>query len=189
MKRVLLFSALFLAGVITANAQEINKPQTSANVGMTPVQKGNWMIGGSIGNIGYSFEAESFGISLSPSAGYFVSNGIAIGLQPTVSLQTVKDGENDWGYGISPYIRYFFPEGSSSTGRFFAHGNVGIAGKSGQSGASLDLGAKLGYAHFVTQNVALELAAGYRYNKAPSAEKLSGLGVELGFQIYLPGQR
>lgn len=189
MKRVFLFSALFLAGVFAANAQEINRPQTSADVGMRPIQKGNWMIGGSIGNIGYSFEAKSFGISLSPSAGYFISNGIAIGLQPSVSLQTIDGGDNKWGYGVSPYIRYFFPEGSSSTGRFFAHGNIGIAGESGLSGASLDLGAKLGYAHFITQNVALELAAGYRYSKAPSADKLSGLGVDLGFQIYLPGQR
>ncbi|GGC45956.1 hypothetical protein GCM10011386_42790 [Parapedobacter defluvii] len=191
MKRVLLFSALFLAGAIAANAQDVNRPQTSANVGMTPIQKGNWMIGGSVGNIGYSFENKSFEINLRPNAGYFVTDGLAIGLQPSVSLVAIKDHDNVWNYGVEPFVRYFFPQGSSATGRFFAHGSVGIAGSSQGDGATVAAGANLGYAHFITQNVALEASAGYNYRKATisGSEKASGLGVALGFQIYLPGQR
>ncbi|HWK99234.1 MAG TPA: hypothetical protein VNQ55_04780, partial [Parapedobacter sp.] len=75
MKRVFLFSALFLAGVFAVNAQDVNRPQTSANVGITPIQQGNWIVGGSLGNLGYSFEGESFNLSLNPRAGYFISDG------------------------------------------------------------------------------------------------------------------
>ncbi|WP_257669290.1 hypothetical protein [Parapedobacter tibetensis] len=191
MKSVFLFSVLFLTGAFLANAQEINKPQTTADVGMTPIQKGNWIVGGAIGDIGYSFEGETFKIGLAPTAGYFITDGLALGLQPSLSFRTVKDGDDIWGYGISPFIRYYFPQGSSASGRFFAHGNIGIAGSSPGDGATLDVGANIGYAHFITQNVALEAMAGYNYKKASveGSQKHTGLGVSLGFQIYIPGQR
>jgi hypothetical protein len=190
MKRIL-FSALFLAGVFAVNAQEINKPQTSANVGMTPVQQGNWIVGGSLGSLGYSFEGENFNIMINPRAGYFVSDGVAIGLSLIGSLATVPDADDLWGYGVAPFVRYYFPEGSSASGRFFAQGDVGISGSSPGSGASLALGANVGYAHFITNSVALEVTAGYNYSKATVSGSTgqSGLGVALGFQVYLPGQR
>ena len=191
MKRVLLLSALFLAGVFAVNAQEVNRPQTSANVGMTPIQKGNWIVGGSLGSLGYSFEGESFNMSLNPRAGYFISDGLALGLGLVGAVATAPHSDTEWGYGVAPFVRYYFPKGSSSTGRFFAHGDIGIAGSSLGSGATLQLGANVGYAHFITESVALEAMAGYNYSKATvsGSEKASGLGVSLGFQIYLPGQR
>ena len=191
MKRLFLFSALFLVGAFAVNAQEINKPQTSADVGMTPVQQGNWIVGGSLGSLGYSFEGENFNIMLNPRAGYFISDGVAIGLSLVGSLATVPDADDVWGYGISPFVRYYFPQGSSSSGRFFAQGDVGISGSSPGSGASLALGANVGYAHFITNSVALEATAGYNYSKATVSGSTgqSGLGVALGFQVYLPGQR
>ncbi len=191
MKRVSLFSALFLAGVFAVNAQEVNRPQTSANVGIAPVQKGNWIVGGSLGSLGYSFEGKNFNISVNPRAGYFVSDGIAVGLGVTGSLAAVSGEDNVWGYGVAPFVRYYFPEGSSASGRFFAQGDVGISGSSPGSGASLALGANVGYAHFITNSVALEASLGYNYSKATvsGSNGQNGLGVALGFQIYLPGQR
>jgi|SRR5690606_28667030 hypothetical protein len=191
MKRVTLFSALFLAGALLANAQDVNKPQTSANVGIAPIQQGNWIVGGSLGSLGYSFEGENFNISVNPRAGYFISDGVAIGLGLIGTLATVPNDDDIWGYGISPFVRYYFPEGASSTGRFFAQGDIGISGSDPGSGASLALGANVGYAHFVTNSVALEVSAGYNYSKATVSGSTgqSGLGVALGFQIYLPGQR
>lgn len=191
MKRVFLFSALFFLGTFLVSAQEVNRPQTSANVGITPIRQGNWIVGGSIGGLGYSFESDAFNIALNPSAGYFVSDGIALGLDLTGSLIAISGADNVWGYGLAPFIRYYFPEGSSATGRFFAHGNVGIAGSSAGSDVSLNLGAKVGYAHFITQSVALEATLGYDYSKANinNSSGYSGLGVGVGFQIYIPGQR
>lgn len=191
MKRVFLFSTLFMLAGLFVHAQDVNRPQTSASVGMTPIQQGNWMIGGSVGNIGYSFEGEIFSISLNPRAGYFVTDGLAVGLGVLGSFTAVSGQDNVFGYGVSPFVRYYFPEGSSSTGRFFAQGDVGIAGSSPGSGASLALGANVGYAHFITQSVALEATIGYNYSKATvsGSSGQSGLGAAVGFQIYLPGQR
>src|SRR5690606_7018388 len=119
------------------------------------------------------------------------SDGVAIGLGLLGSLRTAPDEDNVWGYGVAPFVRYYFPQGSSSTGRFFAQGDIGISGSSPGAGASLFLGANVGYAHFITNSVALEVTAGYNYTKATAtgSNAQNGLGVALGFQIYLPGQR
>lgn len=193
MKRVSLFSVLLLAVIFSASAQQpdINRPQTSASVGMAPIQQGNWIVGGSLGSLGYSFEGESFNININPRAGYFVSDGLAIGLGVNGGLATSPDADNVWTYGVAPFVRYYFPGGASATGRFFGQGEVGIAGSSIGSGADLAFGIGAGYAHFITQSVALEAMLGYNYSKATvaNATAQSGLGVSLGFQIYLPGQR
>lgn len=191
MKRLFLFSTLIIAGLFTASAQDVTRPQTAASVGRAPISQGNWMVGGALGALGYGFESESFNINLNPRAGYFISDGIVIGLGTNLGFATHPDRDNDWNYSVSPFVRYFFPEGASSTGRFFGQLGAGIGGSRGGSGVSFagDLG--LGYAHFITESVALEAVVGYNYSKAGggSATAQNGLGVSLGFQIYIPGQR
>jgi len=192
MKRLILFSVLLLTGAFLTKAQnvDVNKPQLSEDVGLTPIRQGNWMVGGSLGSMGYSFEGESFNININPRAGYFVSDGIAVGLSLQGGFQSVKDYDDIWTYGVAPFVRYFFPEGSSATGRFFGQAEVGIAGASGGSDATLAAGVSVGYAHFITRSVALEAAVGYNYSKAATANATAqnGLGFNVGFQIYLPGQ-
>ena len=192
MRKVVLLCGIFFGGLTLANAQEVTTPQMSEEVGTKPIQKGNWMIGGSVGSAGYSFEGETFNLNVSPRAGYFISDGIAIGAELGGGLQTVKDGDNVWSYGVSPFIRYYFPEGASSTGRFFGQGSVGISGSSAgsDSDTSFAFGINGGYAHFITDNVALEAMVGYNYSKSDLATvgKQSGLGFSVGFQIYLPGK-
>src|SRR5690606_964348 len=189
------FTFLFvLLGALTINAQAQRvetKPQSTADVGMEPIRQGNWMVGGSIGNIGYSFEGDAFNINLNPRAGYFVSDGLAIGAQASLGLTAIKDQDNVYNYGISHFVRDYFPGGASASGRFFGQGDIGIAGSKPGSDVSLALGLNAGYAHFITQTVALEVMAGYNYSKANinAGGGQSGLGVSVGFQIYLPGQR
>ncbi len=191
--RKLALLLLIAAGVGSqAYAQKIETtPQMSSEVGIEPIRQGNWMVGGSIGNLGYSFEAESFNVSLQPRAGYFVSDGLAIGAQANLGLATVKDADNVWTYGIAPFVRYYFPNAGSTTGRFFGQGDVGISGSSVGKDVALAVGANLGYAHFITRTVALEATFGYNYSKANinTSGGASGLGVGVGFQIYLPGRR
>ncbi len=191
MKKSLLTLAVALGMFGISNAQINTTPQASADVGMKPIKEGNWMVGGSIGNIGYAFESNTFNFALMPRAGYFIADGIAIGAQANLNLKAVKDLDNEWGYGISPFIRYYFPGGASATGRFFGQGDIGIAGSSAGSGVGLNVGANVGYAHFITQTVALEGTFGYNYSKANinTGDKASGIGFGLGFQIYLPGRR
>lgn len=191
MKKVLLTTALLLGILGYSNAQVNTVPQSSANVGLTPIKAGNWMVGGSVGNIGYGFESNTFNIQVNPRAGYFIADGLALGAQATLGLKAVKDMDNEWNYGVAPFIRYYFPGGASASGRFFGQGDIGIAGSSAGDGASLALGANVGYAHFITQTVALEATLGYNYSKANVnlGDKATGLGVGVGFQIYLPGKR
>ncbi|WP_134090708.1 hypothetical protein [Olivibacter sp. XZL3] len=193
MKRVFLFSALVLGSFLGLKAQnvDVNKPQMSEDVGLEPIRQGNWMVGGSLGSMGYSFEGKSFNININPRAGYFVSDGIVVGLSLQGGFQSFEgDTPNEWRYGVAPFVRYFFPEGSSATGRFFGQGDIGIAGARGGSDVDFAAGVGLGYAHFITRSVALEAVVGYNYTKAGTANATSqnGLGFNLGFQIYLPGQ-
>lgn len=192
MKKKLFIIGLFVCGIHFVQAQDIKAPQYAEKVGTKPIQKGNWIVGGAIGSLGYSFEGENFNINLMPKAGYFISDGIAVGLGVDLGFATVKGGDNIWGYGIKPFVRYYIPEGSSSTGRFFGQGDLGITGANeGTSDTSFAFGINAGYAHFVSNNVALEVMAGYNYSKssASSAVAQNGLGVAVGFQIYLPGAK
>ncbi len=191
MKKVTILLALILGYTVSSQAQSIETtPQTSANVGLDPIKKGNWMVGGSLGNIGYSFEGKAFNIQLQPRAGYFINDGLAIGAQANLGFTAVKDLDNEWGYGIAPFVRYYFPGGATQSSRFFTQGDIGIAGSSAGNDVSLALGANVGYAHFITQSVALEATLGYNYTKANVnlGDKATGLGIGLGFQIYLPGK-
>lgn len=191
MKKKILLFGLALCGISTY-AQEITPPQYEENVNAAPIQRGNWIVGGSIGALGYSFESENFNINVMPKAGYFITDGIAVGLGVELGFSTVKGGENIWGYGIKPFVRYYFPEGASSTGRFFAQGDLGITGATeGAADTSFAFGLNMGYAHFITRTVALEVTAGYNYSKSDSANAVAqnGLGAAVGFQIYLPGRK
>ncbi len=192
MKKFTLLMALIGGFTLTTQAQRVETtPQTSANVGLEPIKQGNWMVGGSIGNIGYSFEGDQFNINLNPRAGYFITDGLAIGAQASLGFTAIKGDDNVYNYGISPFVRYYFPGGASASGRFFGQGDIGIAGSKPGSDVSLALGANVGYAHFITQTVALEVMTGYNYSKANvnSGGGQSGLGLAVGFQIYLPGRR
>lgn len=192
MKKLMSVAFVALAGFGMLNAQQITTPQTSANVGTGPIQQGNWIVGGSIGSVGYSFEGETFNVNIMPQAGYFISDGVALGLTAGGGLQTVKRGDNVWSYKVAPFVRYYFPEGASSTGRFFGQGDIGISGASAgsESDTSFAFGVNAGYAHFITHNVALEAMVGYNYSKSDvaNAKAQTGLGLSVGFQIYLPGK-
>jgi len=190
MKRLLLTTITLLFVGSIAFAQIETTPQMNADVGTRPIQQGNWMVGGGLGSLGYDFDSEVFNISLEPGAGYFVSDGIALGLKLIANYQTIEGGDNPFSYGLLPFARYYFPEGASESNRFFAEAKAGIAGSRGGDDVNFGFGAGLGYTHFITQTVALEALAGYNDLAGASASGTQGgLGIMVGFQIYLPGNR
>lgn len=196
MRKKLLFMVVLCStlAVFTSSAQvspENSRPQMSEIVGTLPIQAGNWIVGGSVGSLGYNFTSESFNANINPRLGFFVVDNIAVGIGAIVGLTTMKEDENIWSYGVAPFVRYYFPEGASATGRFFGELEAGVSGSTGTSGASFLGGIRGGYAHFITNSVALEGTFGYTYSKAnvSSGPAVTGLGIGLGFQIYLPGSR
>jgi hypothetical protein len=198
MKRLLLLIAACLTSILTVSAQvtPTTTPQTSSPSAGTAIRTGNWLVGGSVGSTNFNFETETFNISLNPRAGYFISDRLAIGALVTLGLDAYNGGTN-FQYGIGPFARYYFPEGGSPTNRWFGEANVGIAGSHREDSdednpVSLQLGVAAGYAHFITPSVALEGMLGYTYSEADINSDTggsSGIGLTLGFQVYLPGRR
>lgn len=190
MKHLLLFSIALLLAITSTFAQIETTPQMSSEVGSEPIQQGNWMVGGGIGSLGYDFDSEVFNIALEPSAGYFVNDGIAVGLKLIAHYQAIEGFDDPFSYGLLPFVRYYFPEGATPTNRFFAEAKAGIAGSRGGDDVNFGFGFGVGYSHFVSRTVALEAVAGYNDLSGASASGTQGgLGIMVGFQIYLPGQR
>ena len=116
-----------------------------------------------------------------------------IGAQAILALD-IYDGGEQWEYAVTPFVRYYFPEGARASGRWFGEALVGFGGSSqedSQEDAALShvWGFKGGYAHFVASNVALEAVVGYVRSNAnfDTGHGVTGLSLGLGFNIYLPG--
>lgn len=112
--------------------------------------KGNWMVEGSVGSISFSNtdsktestsflsqgEGKSFGISIYPKAGYFVTDNLAVGASiglgfsngssENKNMNGVKTNEGDYSStyaSIGPFVRYYFK--GSETLRFYLQGQGG----------------------------------------------------------------
>ena len=199
MKRLFLLTGLMIATLLGVRAQEnpadpsASLPPTSAAVADDALQAGNWMVGSGFGSIGHNFSTGTFSLNLIPHAGFFVYDNLVLGAQVNLSL-TAYDGGTNFAFGLSPFLRYYF--GSRMSGRWFGELGAGLAGSSlagNESDNSFSglLNLRVGYAHFIANNVALEGSAGYNFTGADlrSVTSVSGLGVVFGFQIYLPGRR
>jgi hypothetical protein len=195
MKRLFLLTSFVLASIFSVQAQTTDRlPQTSAPVAGDALQKGNWLVGGSLGSLGLDFGTGNFQVSLFPTAGYFLSDQAVLGAQTNFALYS-NEGGTDVSYGFSPFIRYYLGAGARDTGRFFGELGLGGAGSAlrgtTDSAISFLLGLRAGYAHFVGENVALESTVGYTFSGAEISTpyNVSGLNFAFGFQIYLPGRR
>jgi len=199
MKKIFLLSAFLMFIALSASAQieeEIRQraPQTTAAVAGDAVQEGNWLIGATIGNIGFNFKSDFFTLNINPRAGYFISDNAAIGSEVQLALD-IYDGGETFRYGLTPFVRYYFPEGAAPTHRWFGEAIAGIAGSSEEDSEgykifSSVLGLRAGYAHFVARHVALEAILGYTRTSADISVGTgeSGLNLALGLQVYLPGR-
>lgn len=194
MKTLLLISLFVFTSIFSAIGQNVPRPQSTAPVAGEAIQQGNWMVGASLANLGFNFKSDMFDIDLNPRAGYFLSDNAAIGAEVQLGFSAYDGGEN-YRYGITPFVRYYFPEGAAPTHRWFGELLAGIGGSSTKdssddSNVSAVYGLRAGYAHFVASNVALEGTLGYVRSHADIEidEATAGLAVALGFQIYLPGR-
>jgi hypothetical protein len=179
-----------------------------------PIAKGNMLLGGSAGfsysnassqyqytdlnfmPISQTNEVTDLSLSLYPSVGYFVADGLAIGISPSLSLSHYKSGDNvynGYGVGIGPFIKAYFTSG------FFVSLQPGISysmSKSGDNKSStiqFNINPSLGYAFFINPKVSLEPSIGYSYNKViykyqsitNETTKTSRLFFSIGFQVFL----
>ncbi|MBC3541128.1 hypothetical protein ACFSC6_03030 [Rufibacter sediminis] len=197
MKKSLLVFLFAITVVFGAAAQTITPPQSTAPVSETAIQKGNWMIGAGIGSIGHNFKSETFSLEIEPRAGFFISDNAVIGAQVQLGLEAYNGGEL-FNYGITPFVRYYFPEGAAPTHRWFGEALVGFAGSNqedseGDRFFSSVYGVRAGYAHFVATNVSLEgtlnlVRSHANIDVGSGTSGSTGLSLGVAFQIYLPSR-
>lgn len=151
--------------------------------------KGSIMIGGNAGFTSYkSGEFNASTISLSPLAGFFVTDRVAVGGQLTMLFYGGDADGNT--IGLSPLVRYYF-NGSGST-RFFGQGTFSwLTSNPGgdldsESGVGFGLGAGLDY--FFNEHVALEALLGYNSFKFGDADDSdSNFGLTIGVSAFIGG--
>lgn len=172
-----------------------SEPEIEEGAAYEAIQQYNWFLGASLGNLGYNFDTETFSLSIRPRFGYFISDNALLGIEPELGL-VAFDGGEAWTYGITPFARYYFPEGSGPNGRIFAEAILGFAGSSLEgsdedSGLSVVYGLRAGYAYFITNSVGVEATFGYTFSDADVfvGNARTGLNLAFGFGIYLHSKR
>ncbi len=83
-------------------------------------EKGRWTIGAQLGSLSYQKQKNGYRAltaGITPWAGYFVANGLAVGTGLPLSLSSVKYGnllanfyelrQNGVSIGLSPFVRYY----------------------------------------------------------------------------------
>lgn len=175
MKKIILFAAFAVVAFAT-------QAQT---------EKSTWLLGGAAGFASEGkddYKTTSFFIS--PKAGYFVMDNLAIGAG--LGFSSVKGGDDDAETNLSfgPFVRYYFVN-LGENAKLFGNANVGFGSTkvSGESLGTTQWGISAGPAIFLNKNTALEMTLGYgslKYNG--DSEALNSFGVAIGFQIHLGGK-
>jgi hypothetical protein len=151
-------------------------------------EKGTWMLGGGA-STGLSFQTDnnSFSLAISPDIGYFMSDNLAIGANLPISFYS-QENYRSIGYGITPFIRYYF--GPPSEFMFFVTGAFGVSGWSSKyddttnSSSAITGSAGVGGTYFLNESIGLEIILGYTYDKTKDYDPSSNIALSAGFQIY-----
>lgn len=164
-------------------------------------EKGNMLVGANLGNIGgvFSSQTSTFNLNLTPKLGWFIKDDIAIGGLVNLGLST-GGGNTSFNYGVGAFGRYYIKDKEvelSKRSRFFLEANAGINGVNTKTdgGTStntngLGVGFGPGLAYFITPNVGLEALLKYDLTVGfGSATTAHAVGVNVGFQIYLPSAK
>lgn len=154
------------------------------------LQKGNVLIGASsnLAGLGFGFgNASNISIGISPKIGYFIQNNIAIGGLLDAQWSKTKGFDGIFSYRINAFGRYYIPKGEIynplNDGRFFLEGQAGLGGQTGTE-VGFNLAVGVGYAYFITPNIALETTA--MLHSLFGTGSSTGLAFNLGFSMHLP---
>jgi len=185
MKHLVMF--IFLVSTLNLIAQDEN-----------PTQKGNLMVGGG-GNLSYLIGIDegssgNLNLGLSPSIGWFLSDGFALGIGPSFSISS-SFGEyslTSYGVGTDMFVVKYFSSGifiKGSTGYSLSHLNASTPEYDVDNYIhNINIVPEVGYAFFLGPNVALELSLTNTFTimlSDGSTAYFSNSGVSAGFQIFL----
>lgn len=162
MKKQTQFLLIFVAFMLAA---------VSVNAQTCP--KGAIMLGGSAGVTSVSSDGESeVTFFLSPTAGFFVIDDLAIGANLGVAA-----GEGFSQFGLGPFARYYVLKG------LFLQANLNFTSTKFDgfdSDSSTRFGGALGYSLFLNDGVALEPALAFDFG-----DGITIIGLTIGVQAFL----
>jgi hypothetical protein len=136
-------------------------------------EKGTLLLGG---NTSLQLVDDASLFVFNANLGVFVSNKFAIGLQANILS---SEGTSAWALG--PFARLYFTE--NPKGKPFGQVSLNLGGGDG-SDVSLGGGLTAGYAFFLNQSIALEVAANYF-----RIDDSGLLVIGAGFQIHFRKQK
>jgi len=132
-----------------------------------------------------------------PQLGYFVADGLLVGLELPYSVRKNKDADYKMSHiGIGPITRYYFGKSNSKP---YLHAGFGI-GSATESDERNEVDFKLssyqiggGVAIFLNKNIAVDLGLGYssatmkpkENNEADVKRVTSGVAFKVGFSLFL----
>ncbi|WP_276505036.1 hypothetical protein [Terrimonas pollutisoli] len=160
----------FILGVIIANAQ---------------TEKGDWMVGG-----GFQLNTSSNNtvIALTPNAGVFLINNLALGGNLRFSYVKADDTKIT-DFGIGPFVRYYFTNANvrpilhSSFDFLSSKTKIIGLGSSSSTGINYFLGG--GAAIFISDQVSIDALLGYDHTKYEDVDGSGGFAMTVGFQVYI----
>jgi len=186
--RIILFSTLLLISVSSI-------AQTGS---------GNIMLGGTASLLFKTGTPSGHSYNLSPNAGYFVIDNLALGAsidlrQNYSKMESLGKESRDKSGSFAPFIRYYY--GLSDKLSIFGYGAYGFGRNKGwyknKTGNNLyveteaenklntgDLG--IGLTYFVNQHIGLEGTFGWSHYQVDGSDAYNTIGFEFGFQIFLP---
>ena len=182
MKKFKLFFIITLFYCFSTNAQ---------------ITKGNWMVGGSGNFTSYKSTLQNNNteitqtgnaFQLSPNLGYFIVDKVSLGAFMSFSFSNPSgDNNNSQGYGVSPFVRYYFRKSDKIINLFLQASYGFYEGKSESGGSNKTSGYNIkgGPAIFFNSSVALELTIDYDSSKYNSDSKSNNFIIGIGFQIFL----
>lgn len=174
--------------------------------------QGRYLVGGSIGfsantsksktNSATNTTGHSTNFYLSPDAGYFIIDNLAVGAGLGLTSSSSKgDGNDDsknttTSFSLSPFARYYLDPG------IFFQGQIGFGSSSNKykpdgTGTTIttkagvfDWSLAAGYAYFLNDYVAVEPMVGYssrvsNYKDSDTKGINSGLFINVSLQVYL----
>ena len=186
-----------------------------ATVANAQTSKGSWLIGSTVGlstgaplnitgpaadnHAGVSFlnttlkaggvktNLNSTIVSIAPGAGYFVADGLMVGLNANFALQSFE-GDNSSYLSFTPQLRYYFLQTGKVRPFGEARGGVLFVSEPNDTNYTTSVfGFRGGVAVFVNEKVGLDILLDYTRGKRGGDVSVTNsvFGVGVGFDIFL----
>lgn len=147
-------------------------------------EKGDWMVGG---NFRLNTSDNNTEIGLTPTAGLFVIDNLAIGANVTISYS--KNGtRKTTDLGLGPFVRYYFTKADV---RPILQGSFSFITEKTKIGSVSTTNNAFNYflgggaAIFISEQVSIDGLLGYSHSKVDGFDGGGGFALSIGFQVYL----